>query len=81
MSALEREREVFSSNVELWKIERAGKFVVIHGAEVLGFFESLDSAFTAGVESFGSEYFLVKQILPDEMVNVSFMGRSLVSAG
>jgi len=39
-----------------------GKFVLVHGSDVIGVFDSYSDALTAGYEKFGLENFLVKRI-------------------
>jgi len=45
-----------------------GKFVVIHGDEVVGTYTSAEDAITTGYQKFGLEPFLVKQICAIEIV-------------
>jgi len=63
---LEKELETFRSRLPELKGENEGKFVLIHGDEVAGFFTSYDDAIKAGYERFGLEPFLVKKILAIE---------------
>lgn len=78
--ALEREREIYEAHLEEWRQTHMGKFVLIKGDEVVGFFDSLDSAFNEGTARFKLDPFFVKQVTPREIVNVSFFGRRLQSA-
>lgn len=77
---LEREREVYEAHLEEWRQSHLGKYVLIKGDEVLGFYDSLDAAFNEGTARFRLEPFFVKHIVPPEVVNVSFFGRHLQSA-
>ncbi len=43
-----------------------GKFVLIHGADVLAADETKHDAIAAGYETFGNVPFLVKQVVPME---------------
>ncbi|MHB1516518.1 MAG: hypothetical protein ACYCVY_12645 [Acidiferrobacteraceae bacterium] len=45
-----------------------GKFVLIHGEEFVGAFDSAENAYAAGVGRFGQEPFLVKKVTPHEEV-------------
>ena len=59
--ALERELAIYIEHLtELLPDE--GKYVVIKGEEVLGVYDSLDGALSAGYERYGDVDFLVKQI-------------------
>lgn len=74
---LEHESRVFDQHIEEWRRGRLGKFVLIKGDDVVGFFDSLDKAFTVGTGRFGLEPFLVRQIVPKDVVNVSLFGRRI----
>jgi hypothetical protein len=76
---LTQEREVYESHLEEWRQVRLGKFVLIKDGDVLGFYDSLEGAFNEGTERFQLEPFFVKQIMPEEVVNVSFFGKQLQS--
>ncbi len=60
--ALERELETFRDKLQELKAEHEGKFVLIHGAEVVEVFTSYEDAIKAGYSRFGLSPFLVKQI-------------------
>jgi hypothetical protein len=74
---LAREAQVFAERVEDWRQTQLGKYVVIKGDDVVGFYASLEQAFRVGTEKFGLEPFLVRQIVPTDVVNVSLYGRRL----
>ncbi|HEX7185621.1 MAG TPA: hypothetical protein VF756_27600 [Thermoanaerobaculia bacterium] len=59
--ALEKELAVYQSKLPEWKAEE-GKFVLIHGEDVVDLFTSYEDALKAGYSQFGLEPFLVKQI-------------------
>jgi adenosylmethionine-8-amino-7-oxononanoate aminotransferase len=59
---LEKELAVYRSKLPELKAEHEGKFVLIHGDQVVDFFSSYDDAINAGYSRFGLEPFLVKQI-------------------
>ena len=79
---LTREAEVFNRHLDEWRQsrERLGRFVLIKGDEVLGFFPTADAVFTAGTKRFGPEPFFVKQIVPADLVNVSMYGKRILAA-
>ena len=59
--ALEQELQTYEANVAKWT-ENNGKFVLIHGDEVVDFFAAYEDAIKAGYQKFGLNPFLVKQI-------------------
>lgn len=62
--ALDQELATYLQNLQNWiEAGKEGRWVVIHGADVLGFFDTLDAAAAAGYEQLGlSELFMVKQV-------------------
>lgn len=79
MAELQRERAVFEAGIAEWRRAHAGRFVLIHGDEVVGFYDSLEAAFGDGTTRFGLDPFFVQRITPDEEVNVSFFGLGLTT--
>lgn len=65
---LERERNCFDAKKSEWLIHHEGKFVLIREGEVLGFFDTADLAYVAGLERFGNVPLLIKPILRDEPI-------------
>jgi hypothetical protein len=66
--ALEREIETYRLKLpEL--LARAGKYVVIHGEEVVGIFDGFEDALREGYERFQDEPFLVRQIREVEQIH------------
>ena len=59
--ALERELAIYTEHL-MDLLPNEGKYVVIKGEEVLGVYDSLDGALSAGYERYGDVDFLVKQI-------------------
>jgi hypothetical protein len=74
---LDHETALFDKNVEKWRNTHLGHFVLIRGDEIVGFYQSLEKAFTVGTGRFGLEPFLVRQIVPKDVVNVSLYGRRI----
>lgn len=73
--ALEKELETYKKKLpELKKDE--GKFVLIHGEEVVDTFTSYEDAIKEGYKKFKLEPFLVKQIHSIEQVQV--ISRSVI---
>ncbi|HET6883283.1 MAG TPA: hypothetical protein VFI31_24145 [Pirellulales bacterium] len=70
MSApLEHERRTYEEKKGELLANSAGKYVVIHGDEVAGVWDTQDDALRAGYERFKLEPFLVKQITEVERVH------------
>ena len=60
--ALETERRFFEANREQLMDENAGKFVLIKGRRVYGFYEAKFDAIDAGYERFGNVPFFVHKV-------------------
>lgn len=65
--ALETELATYKSKLPEWK-EHEGKFVLIHGTDVIEFFSSYEDAIKVGYDKFKLTPFLVKQIQTVEIV-------------
>lgn len=73
--ALEKERATYNSKLpELAQHE--GKFVLIHGEEIVDFFSTYEDAIKSGYQKFKLEPFLVKQVHASEPV--FFISRNIV---
>jgi hypothetical protein len=67
--SLEREMATYERKLpEFLREGREGKYVLIQGEEVLGFYDNLDQALTAGYERSLSEPFLAREIREQEKV-------------
>ncbi|HEX3127145.1 MAG TPA: hypothetical protein VH394_07425 [Thermoanaerobaculia bacterium] len=66
--ALEKELETYAKKLNALKAEHEGKFVLIHGEDVVDTFSSYEDAIKAGYQKFDLEPFLVKQIRAIEQV-------------
>jgi hypothetical protein len=58
--ALEKELETYKANLEKLKAQE-GRYVLIHGTDIIDTFSSYDDALKAGYAKFGLDPFLVKQ--------------------
>jgi hypothetical protein len=65
--ALEREIAAYQANL-MELLQHEGRFVVIHGDEPRGVWDTYEEALAFGYEQFGLEPFLVKQIRPAEPI-------------
>lgn len=73
---LEQERQFYEQHLSDWLTRCPGKFVTIVGQDVLGFFDTIDDALTAGARQVGLNPFLVRRIQEVEE-NVSIPALSL----
>jgi hypothetical protein len=60
--ALEKELETYNKKFTELKAQHEGKFVLIHGDQIVDTFETYEDAIKRGYQEFKSEPFLVKQI-------------------
>jgi hypothetical protein len=65
--ALEKELQTYKTKLPELK-EHQGKFVLIHGDDVVDFFAAYEDALKAGYQKFKLEPFLVKQVSVVETV-------------
>lgn len=65
--ALEKELATYKAKLEELK-QHEGKFVLIHGDQVVDLFSSYDDAIKEGYQKFGLEPFLVKEVHALEQV-------------
>ena len=65
---LEKEAVFFNSKLEEWRQTHLGQFVVIKEDQVLGFYDSLEQAFSEGSKKFGLADFFVMQIIHRDSV-------------
>jgi hypothetical protein len=63
------ETELATYEAKLPELKRhEGKFVLIHGDEVVDFFSTYEDAIKAGYQKFGLESFLVKKVAVTEPI-------------
>ena len=67
------ELNLYEAHKSEWLETHRGKFVVVKGKDLLGFFLDFHDAYSAGVEKYGIySDFLVKRVVPQEPVFVVF---------
>ena len=71
-STLETELSTYKAKLPEW-VQHEGKFVLIHGTDVVDFYATYDDAIKIGYGKFGLEPFLVKQV--NRMEPVQFVSR------
>lgn len=75
--SLKEETRTYEAHVGEWA-EHKGKFVLIRGTEVAGFFDTYEKALTAGYERFGVADFLVREVRRHQ--EVQFLSRLVAPA-
>jgi hypothetical protein len=79
--ALDQEKSVFDEHREEWHQQYPGKFVVIKGDEVVGFFDTLDLALSEGAKRFGLTPFMARSVSePDQEVSIPAMALGVLRA-
>lgn len=63
---LEKEISFFEKNKQDYLSKYKDQFVLIKGEQFLGSYTTETEAYTAGVEKFGNEPFLIKQVIEKE---------------
>lgn len=71
------ERKTFEQHLPEWRSQHLGEYVLIKGREVVGFYDSLDTATREGFKRFGLADFFVTRIDPADLVNVTFLGQRI----
>jgi len=66
--ALEKEMEVYKKNLPELRAQHEGKFVLIHGEDVVDTFSTYEDAIKSGYQKFKDETFLVKRIHATEPI-------------
>jgi hypothetical protein len=77
MAILEKELLTYTQKLPSL-LAQQGKYVLIHGEDIIGVYDSYEDALKFGYDRFKLEPFLVKQIAPAE--RVSFFTRDLGTA-
>jgi|HubBroStandDraft_5_1064220.scaffolds.fasta_scaffold62624_2 hypothetical protein len=72
-ASLSEELSWYESNKRAWLESHSDKFVLIGGKTTVGFFDSYEKAFEAGLGAFGiGTDFLIKQVVEHEPVFVIY---------
>ena len=75
IEALEKEKQYYIKHISEWIGTNQFKFVLIKDDNLIGFYNSIQEAFENGLSKFGLEDFFIKQILPKNTTNISFLGK------
>jgi hypothetical protein len=66
--SLNREQDVYETNLRRWLERHGNEHVLIKGDEVVGFYKTRDEALAAGYARFGVVPLLVKQVQDSEPI-------------
>lgn len=69
--ALEQEISFFETHRSEYLKTNEGKFALIKGGLCFGFYDDAETAFRIGVEQYGAQAFLIKQVLPTDRIDVA----------
>jgi len=59
---LEKELKIYEKNLSEWNKIHSGKFVLIKGDEVAGFFDTFDIALTEAAQKYGLDSYLIRRV-------------------
>ncbi len=65
---LDAEIAYFEKQRSAFLKDHAGKYALIKGDRCFGFFDTNQAAYEQGVALFGADSFLIKQVLPEDLV-------------
>ncbi len=68
MNLFDTETAYFEAHREEWVMSHQDKFAVLKGEAVHGFYDTAMAAYESGVLQFGSDRFMIKQVLPEDYV-------------
>jgi hypothetical protein len=81
MNELEEELKTYGEHEEELKATAFGKYVVIKGPEIVGTFDTLESALVEGTRRFGLEPYLVRKIgEPIQTITIPALTLGLIGA-
>ena len=66
MSALEKELRTYDAKKAELLRSAGGKFVLIKGEELIGLYDTIEEALSAGAERYGLDAFLVREVRSEE---------------
>jgi len=67
--ALESEVAYFDQHRQEFVAKAFGKFILVKGEKDYGFYDNPLEAYKAGVDLFGLEPFLIKEVLPQDQIH------------
>lgn len=69
MAALNKEVAFFEKHRQEFLQKALGKFALVKGEKLHGFFDTDEAAYKAGVEAFSLEPFLIRQVLEEDQIH------------
>lgn len=63
---LDQELKIFEDNLPEWLESHSGKFTLIKGDELIGFYDTTDEALKEGAQRFGLQPFLIRRVSPEQ---------------
>jgi len=69
MTALKKEVAFFDKHRQEFLQKAPGKFALVKGEKLHGFFDTDEAAYKAGVEAFSLESFLIRQVLEEDQIH------------
>ena len=79
---LEREQAFFEEHRAEWLEHHEGKFALIHGTELAGFYDTDEKAYEEGVDRWGVVPFLIKRVLREDPIeHIPALFHGLIHAG
>ncbi len=69
---LDIELEYFDQNREKWFKHHAGKFALVKGTTIFGFYDNYNNALNAGYSYYGVVPFLIKEVLLEDRIEFIF---------
>jgi hypothetical protein len=67
-SALATEMAYFKQHLDELLAHHSGKFVLIHGTELAGVFDTMAAAYEVGVQKWGNVPMLIRQVRQDDPI-------------
>lgn len=81
MPVLENELRYFEDHKAEWLKVYNGKYVLVKGTELVGFFDTAETAVAEGIKKFGLVSFLVRRVVPnDEKIQIPALALGLLNA-
>jgi len=68
VEALREELAFYETMKAEWLLAHEGKFVLIKGKQLLGFFDTQEQAYSEGLKRLGNKPFLIKQVVKEEPI-------------
>ena len=78
---LEKELKIYQENLPEWNKVHSGKIVLIKGDDVVGFFDTFETALNEAAQKYGLDSYLIRRVaLEQEEIVVPALTLGLLSA-